>query len=239
MSEKNLKITAHLAGTLVGEAPHLDGLLEYARATRGVQGWQAKSAKVDRGNPAPPIGGIAIPITRRKIGGHLVACCSSPILVGVHGEQQDHTTKRLESKRAPLLHESQRKTINHGAGPTKAYYIPLRTRLVERVVYFCVAHHECNGRNSPRSVLRNLLKRIPFIGKRYGIGYGAVGKWEIEDADADLSWYAESEAGTVLMRPLPGGSHLPPALIGARPSYGACQPPYWHPERYMEIVEPC
>jgi hypothetical protein len=41
------------------------------------------------------------------------------------------------------------------------------------------------------------------------------------------------------MRTLPAGPWLPPDLIDFRPDFGAAVPPYWHPDRYTEIVVPC
>ena len=74
---------------------------------------------------------------------------------------------------------------------------------------------------------------------RLSDGYGVVREWTVERIDADLSWFAPSEVGPVLMRPLPVGPWLPDNLTGARRDFGACVPPYWHPERYGEIVVPC
>ena len=29
------------------------------------------------------------------------------------------------------------------------------------------------------------------------------------------------------------------AMVGARLGFGACSDPYWHHDRYTEVVEPC
>lgn len=80
---------------------------------------------------------------------------------------------------------------------------------------------------------------IHRLGKKGSMGYGTVSRWEVRETDNDYSWFAASDCGTVLMRPLPVGDYLPADLIGARRSYGGCVPPYWQTEFWTEIVEPC
>jgi len=226
MAQVNLRVTAVLSTPMAGDAPRLDGLLEYAMSLHS-----GPSGKLVRGRPAPPQGDIRIPLLRRMLGGWLVGCCSDPILPEPAAEDSDHVCKRIDPGGAELLEERERKRILTGGTWTKSYRLPLRTRTIDRVVWFAVAH--------PRPLLKMLQRQIRALGSKTSVGYGRVSEWRVERVDENWSWYATSEAGTVLMSTLPIGPWLPSDLIGFRPDFGAVGPPYWHPDRYAEIVKPC
>ena len=219
-----LKVTAHLSSPLAGTVPHLDALLEHEMAQREGKAW-----KIQRHQEAPSAGEIHIPMLRRSIGGVPVACCSSPI-VEPSREMAEHFAKRLATEHAGLLAPKKRLVVAVSNQVFKSYRLPLRLRNARRIVWFALAHR--------RPVL-SLLRSVHSLGKKRSYGYGRVARWEAETIDVDWSWYVLSEKGHVLMRPLPACGELPPNLQGARPDFGACQPPYWHPDRYMEIVVPC
>ncbi len=226
-----LLVTAHLCTPLAGDAPQLDGLLEWAlspffdRAQPCADGHY----KLTRAGPAPKQGGIPIPLVRVWLGPWLVARCSSPIL-GPCVETVDHICKRLSTENASLLDPAERTIVSTTNSWTKSYRLPLRVRRVELVRWFCCGH--------AREV-RKALKRVHAIGKKPADGYGRVARWTAEPTPDDLSWYAPHDAGRVLMRPLPNGPWLPKDLIGFKRDFGACCPPQWHPERATEIIVPC
>lgn len=245
-----IKVTAWLSAPLAGDPPYLDAICEwfYAQHAASIEKTFPKNGELTRhleiracphrGLPAPRAGAIPIPIDRE----HRIAKCSSPIFRADY-EYVERWAKRIDSNAIlPLLGGEGPQSIDYRAGQTKAYFVPLRVRIVERVVWFCVAHGDRKGMGksarSPEATLRRVLRDIPAIGKKTAYGYGRIARWELERVTEDWSWFAPSPAGSVLMRPLPIGL-MPAGTIGARQSYGACCPPYWHPERFEEIVEPC
>lgn len=226
-------ITARLASPLCGEAPQLDALLELAMAPFHESG--RPQHQIDRNQPAPPAGVIPIPIPRRSVAGWPVARCSGPIEAEPDATWVDHVAKRIGTEYAPILKPEARRKIVISNTWTKSYRLPMRIRQVSAVCWFAV------GR---AGVLRTFLARhITAIGKKRSVGYGRIAAWEAQPWPEDWTWFApDPDSGKpILMRPLPvgDGSHLPGDLIGARRDFGACVSPYWHPERYTEIVVPC
>lgn len=220
---KAVKVTAHLNSPLAGEPPQLDGLVEFELSKR-----QGLAQKIRRDIPAPPYGQIRIPILRKEIGGKLIPCCSSPIL----GPAQDVVecfAKRMAVEHSDLLAEKNRTQVAVGNNVFKSYRLPLRIRRVRKIVWFALAS---------RKPTLAVLKSITYLGRKGSIGYGRVERWEAEPVGEDWSWFAESDSGPVLMRPLPFCGELPVNLCGYRRDFGACQPPMWHPDRYGEIVVP-
>lgn len=224
MSKDTIKLTAHLSTPLAGDAPFLDALLEFEMAQR-----EGKADKIRRDMPCPPFGDVHIPMLIQRIGGVPVPCASAPILAPCK-DASEFFAKRLAVEHSDLLHESRRNVVAVGNATYKSYRLPLRIRDVRRVVWF--------ARATRRHVLK-LLKSVHAIGKKRSIGYGRIGSWEAVRVDDDWSWYAPSERGPVLMRPLPWCDELPDDLQGYRRDFGAVQPPMWHPDRYMERVVPC
>lgn len=224
-----LIVRARLATALAGDAPHLDALLEWAMSLHHPKA--APGSKVDRKFAAPAAGAIPIPLARRSVAGMPVALCSSPIVASQDAEHVEHYAKRIEPDNAGLLSPEARSIMATTNTWTKSYRLPLRVRLVSQVAWFAVGNR--------RSILGLLRRDVHAIGKKVSIGYGWVREWVVDRADADLSWFAPTEHGTLLMRPLPVHDRLPADLIGGRLDFGACCPPYWHPDRYGEIVTPC
>lgn len=220
-----IKVTAHISTPVAG-APPLDSLLEYEVARRaGISG------KIDRRSPVPDYGSVPVPIAMGRIGGMLVARCTSPIL-SPHDEYTEHFAKRLDVSRSIMVEEPKRRIVSTGSGALKAYRLPLRLRDASRIVWFAVARR--------KSVFR-LVRSIKSIGHKRSQGFGKVSRWDVERCDevGDVTWFAKSDSGQVLMRPLPLCSELPADMVGAARDFGAVQPPYWHPDRNIERVVPC
>lgn len=230
-----LRVVAHMASPLAGDAPHLDSLLVYVASRLAGKGAGLEGYKVDRKFPCPDTSAIQIPMLRTRCGRFQVARCSSPILGEVTADTVEHTAKRIGVEHAGLLAEHERKVVTTTNHWTKSYRLPLRVRRVDRIAWLCVGD---------RRGIKSLLKYVPAVGKKCAHGYGRVARWEVERLGAvphdRWPWWCDSDGGPVLMRPLPDGwVGLPANLIGARADFGACSDPYWHQDRYGEIVSPC
>lgn len=235
MRHDALRVVAHLSSQLAGDAPHLDSLLVSVAARLRAPKGADPGVKVDRKYAAPEPGTVPIPLLRETVTGCLVARCTSPILDEVRDESHAHVSKRIAVEYTGLLAPSERKVVVTTNTWMKSYRLPLRVRLVPRIAWLCVGN---------RREILSLLKEVFALGKKVAHGYGRVSRWECERI-GDVPhrwwpWWVESEAGPVLMRPLPEAwDGLPRGLVGARPDYGACGDPYWHPDRYGGIVTPC
>ena len=158
-----------------------------------------------------------------------MARASGPIYWS-QAELAEKINKQTAGVEAGLLDPGHRRIFTTNAGWTKSYRLPLRVRLIFEVAWFAVGHREgCQA----------ALNLCPAIGKKIAVGYGRVNRWEIDEVEEDWSWFAPTEQGPILMATLPRGDWIPAGLIGSRIDFGACCPPYWHPERYTEVVTPC
>lgn len=227
-----LLITARLAGPLAGDPPRLDALLESVLSLYHPKA--APGYKIDRAGPAPPQASVPIPILRRTVTGDdgrawQVACCSDPILPVPDAETVEHYCKRIGVENAGLMDPAARVVVATGNSWTKSYRLPLRIRRVAEVRWFAFGD---------RRTVWEVLRRVHFLGKKISYGYGRVASWEVAEVDEDLTWFAPTGHGPLLMATLPDGPHLPGGLIGARRDFGACVPPLWHPSRYCDIIRP-
>lgn len=220
----NLKVTCRLGAPLASDLPMLDAVIEGEMAHL-----QGKGQSIQRDRPAPPYGEIGVPYRRAHIGGMSIPCCSSPIAVS-ETETVEHFGKRLATEHADLLAESKRQMVPVGNGYLKSYRLPLRLRHCREIVWFI---------DGNQKEIRRVLQKIVSLGKKRSFGYGIVNEWVVDEIEQDLSWFAKTDRGTILMRPLPKCSELPADLIGFREEFGAAQSPYWHPDRYCERVVPC
>lgn len=231
-----LLVTAELTTPLCDDPPHLDALLESAMMVKmpsvlaSRNGHRHATPLVPQRGDTLEVGKIPIPLGRRKIGGWWVPLCSSPILSKVEAEWTDHINRKFPSEYGFLLREKERTKISVADGEFRSYHLPRRARLVQQVRWFA-----CGKAKE----MRQLLRSIVAIGHETNIGYGRVAKWEVEHIEEDLTWFADSPEGKVLMRPLPACEALPANLIGARKSFGACVSPYWLPSRFTEVMLPC
>lgn len=236
--DDTLRVVAHLDSMLAGEPPMLDSLLVYLSCRMAGKPEGLENFKVDRSRPCPDSSNVPISLLRRNVAGWNIALCTSPILDEAIHDGTEHIAKRIGVEHSNLIAPTERKVVTTTKAWTKSYRLPLRVRRVDRVAWLC--------RGNARE-LRKSLKQIPAIGKKIADGYGRVASWEVERIEVDAHrywpWWEWSEGGAgppVLMRPLPlAWDGLPANLIGARRDFGACVDPYWHGDRYTEIVVPC
>lgn len=236
-----VKVTAVLSTPIASDPPMLDSLCELAMC-----GKMRSVIETDRTGrhsfplipagqevPIEHLGKIPIPIHRERIDGLPIPLCSSPILPRPESDTHGHFHSKFEVEKAYLLKPKERTKIAASGGRFKSFRLPLRLRVVDRIVWFAAIKSE-------PSRLRCLLrKHILAIGKKTTFGYGRVREWIVEPCESDTSWFADSEAGPVLMRPLPLGDHLPHDLIGSRIDFGAVCGPYWQQSLWRERVMPC
>lgn len=218
---KPLKVTAILASPLAGRAPMLDALVACEVYFRRGLATQLASRKSD---PVEPWTGEDLPILSKPCNGVLVPCASAPIYVDAFG-YEERISKRFGAEEALLLREDERKVIDTASGPLKSAWLPILTIPTRQIVWFVVG--------TRRSLLK-ALKHIDAIGAKRSCGYGRIREWIVEAIDEDHSWISNQ----VLMRPLPFSEELA-SLKGARVDFGAVQPPYWHPARFIKRVVPC
>lgn len=223
-----VKITARLANELTGDAPQLDALM-----MKQLCKYQPSAGAHERHDQAPPMDLLPACYLRwTMIGRWRVHHCSAPILGEVCSDRHQRISQHFPREASGLLPVNSRGTIVTTNGPQKSFYLPVRRRLVNLVSWFALV-------TDNHSNVRKVLRKITHIGQDRARGEGRVAEWSIEDTEADYSWYAPHPQGTVLMRSLPFGNHLPKDLIGYVRDFDAVVPPYWHPERKCEVVKPC
>lgn len=229
-----LKVTARLASgaKVAGDVPMLDALIEWCMSRHvGRTLGLAHDLESDRAPYRPGV--IPTPILRRRVEGFPwpVPLCSSPIF---RAAADDHAHYNRAFRADPLLiRPDARRVYSSTNGEFKSYRLPLRVRLIERVVWFCLAK-DARGVKE----VRRLLREVTYLGKKTSQGYGRVAEWVVEDIEQDWSWYAPSESGPVLMRPLPV-SAVPEGTLGGRRWFGGIVPPYWCADYFAEMVQPC
>jgi len=225
-----LKVSAELAGPIAGEIPKLDAIIERAMAHRCDP--SALSEPDSAGEYAP--GGVPIPIARRRVEGCAwsIPLCSWPIFLSTH-DRHDFVNKRFSVDPSILASDS-RGVFACNSGELRSYRLPLRSRNVNQVVWFCVGVAK-----EIRRMLVHPRSGVRYLGKKTSIGYGMVKEWKIEIVEDDWSWFAPSPGGTVLMRGLPETARLPKDLVGYRKWFGGVAAPYWNAKYHVEMVEPC
>lgn len=242
-----LKVTCWLNSPLAGDPPRLDALLEWVMSAKmravlessnGAR--HATGMPKHRGQPVVP-GAIPIPLARVRVDGypHTIPLCSDPIMAEVQSDGVEHFTRRFPSEMSALLAPTERKIVTVDAGANKSYRLPLRIRLVDRIVWFCCGRDKIDTGRSAGTETRKLLRDVHSIGKKTSDGYGQVARWEVELTDEDFSWFAPSSEGPVLMRTIPASAKVPDKLRGFKRSYGAPVAPYWMAENYTELLTPC
>jgi CRISPR type IV-associated protein Csf3 len=228
---KNWKATARLASHLAGNAPYLDAILAWEITKR--QGVKA-ARKLTRTTRLDDMERVNLPLARRTIGGIDVYCCSDPILpVPYAPEYVERITKRLDGALvASLLAPKERKSISTSSGAYKQRYAQIRIRPIDRVVWFF---------RGDRYDVQRLLRSVYALGTHHSIGYGIIARWEFEEMNDDYSIFAQSKDGTILMKTIPAikDDIEDNTLLGYKRSYGSVTPPYWHPENYREVLQPC
>lgn len=239
--ERYVRVECRLSTPIGGlQAPYLDAVLEleYAKIARTIMessnGHRHQYHVQPRGMPVPVdgVGKLPIPIIRTEVNGLPIARCSSPICADALTDEAANYTTAFPLDKASHLLESERTKIMQSGGRFKSFRLPLRVRLIDRIVWFAAI------RTPPSELLRRLA-RVHSLGKKTSQGWGCVSGWSVDTIDADWSWYADSPDGPVLMRPLPADMDHPEGLIGARRSFGGVVAPYWQRDLWREMVEPC
>lgn len=230
------RLVCQLAEPLAGDPPHLDALLVSAMSRLHGKPDDADGAKLRRDLPPPPLAGVPIPVLRETICGLPVARCTAGIL-REQSDGQDHYCRRLPVERARLVAPESRLVVATTNAWAKSYRLPLRVRAASEIVWLAAGNR--------RETLRTLRRFVSSIGKKTAMGYGRVLAWEAERVECTHRhwpwWCRDTVTGAdVLMRVLPAAwTGMPAGLTGARPGYGAVCDPYWHPDRWVETVEPC
>lgn len=221
MSINNLKITATLRSPLVGDPPYLDALLTYEL---GFKMHRFEDMKFNKATPIEKFERLPIPLTQYEVNGVKVNSCSDPIFI-IKTEWHDKLSKRFETDRLSLLIDpGKRRNITPGTGYLRSRWQPLHAKLIDKIVWFaCGDAKEC----------RRLLKGIVSLGYYRKIGYGLIAKWEVEKIENNYSILADNK----IMKTLPISDKIK-NYEGYRISYGACEPPYWHPGNFREVVIP-
>ena len=221
----NWKLTIHMIAPISEKPPMLEALLMWELSRR----LGLCKEDLTRDTLLCDVRELGIPICKKTISGIDVFQCSNPIYKAEY-EYHEHQAKRFEcDKMALLLDPQERKTLLVASGPYKMRFAPVRTMLIPKVVYFF---------RGDKYEVNKLLKGVSFIGKLRNIGYGRISHFEFEQTEQNLSIFADDDSGyQVLMRTIPLVDDK--TIKGAFESYGACRPPYWHPDNYMEVLEPC
>jgi hypothetical protein len=221
---KNWRLTINMLSPLAVSPPALDALLMWELSNRiGLN----HAEKLTRNVPLSSVKKCEhLPLCKYTIGGVDVFRCSNPVYKIEH-EYHERQAKRFDCDHmAQLLRPDAQKSLLVASGPYKMRFVPIRVMVIPKIVYFF--------RGDAYEVKR-LLKNVFAIGKHRNIGYGIVKSYEYEEMEKDHSVFS----GDILMRTIPYVDDPAFIIKGARKSYGACKPPYWHPDNYMEILEPC
>jgi len=221
----NYKVTCHLSSPLAGDAPYLDAMMEFVQSER-----TGKDMHIQKWQHIEPVGTVSVPLTRESFGGvDSIPKCSAPIVESL-SSFKEHFAKRIGVENAPLLRENERKVVSVGNLWTKSYRLPLEVRPVSRIAWF-VSSDDLDH-------VGDILNGIHSIGKKRSQGFGRIAQWVIEETEHDWSWFADTPHGKLLMRVLPWCESLR-QCIGWKRAFAGWAPPYWHPERYIEVATPC
>lgn len=224
-----LIIKAWLASPLAGDAPMLDAILEYHAFTHNIDGCEALSAgycgQLHKHDPVTYDTLGCVPLERHTFpGGETCYCVSSPIINCV-SETTDHFATRMDyNELKGRVRRQDVARLRQITGPYMPSFEPHRSRTVRAVAWYARGDAE---------KLRKWLCHIDAVGGLRASGYGIVDAWTVDPAPD--YWMT---ANGVLMRPVPR-SAFQETPKGARPYFGAIKPPYWHPQRQMEIWKPC
>lgn len=180
---------------------HLDGPVAYAVVIRdGIRPAMIESELVP----------IEIPIEREPKGRFHLA---SAAYVRWEIHEKKFTNRRFPVERAAVMSTMTRVRID--AGAQKSYRIPLEVGRVEgdALTWYAIGEPE---------ELRSLLALLPGIGKRRGVGLGAVREWLVEQVEAWPGFPVLTPTGEPL-RHLPAEEYPRPTDV----RIGRLTYPYW------------
>jgi hypothetical protein len=221
----NFKIICELCSPLCKEAPYLDALLYNELIFK--QGLCKQGEKLNRGSSIDKIKEIRMPLRSVRFNDIPIYFCSNSIYICDYEFREDFTY-HIEPELAFLLTDKERKSISGSSGIYKDRRLPIRLKLVNKIVWFC-----CGTKNSVLEILQN-IKSIGSLRKQ---GFGVVSEWQAQDIENDYSFYIEKDNKKILMKSVPEDL-VDKNTIGYSIGYGAFSPPYWHPKRFTNIAYP-
>lgn len=198
-----LKVTFHLDGTGVyydpAEPIMLDGLIAVACARRQVHG-----EPPSRDEPPHE---FLLPLKKWEQGGAWGWCASALFPEGPTSESLVYWRKRMRHDRIELTQGSPNLTN----GVYRDWNMPLPMLRTHRMVGWCVAESQGDGRGVASVLKRELRRSIRWLGKKRGHGHGRVVSVDVEHCDEDysierdgkLTRWMPRENGTRLVRPRP------------------------------------
>lgn len=164
---------------------------------------------------------IEIPVEREP--GRRFHMCSASMPVEWICHEKRFTQRRFPVELAPMMTDMKR--VNLAAGAQKNFRIPLDNGRAKQLVWFLLGE--------PVEI-RQLLMLISHLGKRRGVGYGKVARWDVESCHP---W-----PGFPIVRDGEALRHLPPdwpGLVDPGLRLGCLSYPYWVRSREQEIAAPC
>lgn len=208
-----LVVTATLRTPMTG-APILDGLLAYVVARRAglVAGFG-------------PLQAVEIPVARAP-GGSFHLCSSAVVSWDQH--ERRFVNRRFPVPEAQMMGDPKLRCVRITAGPCRSYRIPgdVAWPVGDAVRWYLVAEAE---------PVRDLLGEVTHIGKRRGVGRGAIARWSVEPCAAWGDGFPIVRDGKPT-RPLPLDW---PGLVEPRPGYSTLSFPYYvHTEERLCAMPP-
>lgn len=217
MAMTPLRITAHLdpLGAPLAMPDgylHIDALLAAAVCVR-----DNVPPILDESDILP----IEIPVQREPGGRFHLASASLPVDWLCH--EKRYTQRRFPVEHAPYMTDMKR--VNLAAGAQKNFRIPLDNGRVGALVWYLIGE---------LVEIRQLLALISHLGKRRGVGYGKVSRWQVDECE---TW-----DGFPVVRDGQPLRHLPPdwpGLVDPALRLGNTSYPYWRRSTEQEIAAPC
>jgi hypothetical protein len=217
---KNVLITCTMKSAFCGDAPMLDGLVEFQQAAEegtknnGLISNNMKLSEIERPKSLFEISNIF---------GYEVAHVSSPILSDVlFSDYVTHAGQVVSEELLSCINKKAEKKLPTTKGRYKSYYQKYNVRYVNSISWFARCEIE---------KVVQILQKIQTLGKKRACGYGQLKSWSYKRVDKDLSFFVDGNNGLVLMRPLP--IDYVNDLVDPESYYHGeigVHPPYWHPE---------
>lgn len=205
-----LVVTAHLVRGYSARdpwSPALEGILAYAlmRERLSPDDFAAQAAQPTQ---LAPVEGL--PLERVTFEDAWWWACSSPDPVGNYGRERRHFHRRFDDQHERHLVDGVR-TVMTAAGPYKSARLS-DVRVLCRALRWSVV--------GEAGEIARLLDGVIQVGRRRGVGYGEVSRWEVS-----LAGEAEAEAAR-WRRPVPAAAAAARGLSGPTMPWGLTPPSY-------------